>query len=181
MRLETTAELVVEARATASALHSFQTRWTGDSARATTSGTLVETARRRRASGLPEGRRLTLTFDRLLATLPARESEALRLRFKEGLVQREIGPRLGISQMQVSRPIRQAIERLQQTSGSDADTLDTLARPSLSSTRARPPALQLGLVHRRAAVDAELARLFIQLVARASLRPVGPGAAAAAA
>ena len=55
--------------------------------------------------------------DRLLATLPATEREALRLRFKEDLVQREIGQRLGISQMHVSRLIRQAIEQLQQTSG----------------------------------------------------------------
>ena len=40
----------------------------------------------------------------------------LELRFGHDLVQREIGERLGISQMHVSRLIRQAITTLQATS-----------------------------------------------------------------
>jgi RNA polymerase sigma-B factor len=36
----------------------------------------------------------------------------LRLRFEEDLTQREIGERIGISQMQTSRLIRQSIARL---------------------------------------------------------------------
>ena len=50
--------------------------------------------------------------DRLLARLPEREERILRLRFQEDLVQREIAARVGLSQMQVSRTIAQAIDTL---------------------------------------------------------------------
>jgi len=53
----------------------------------------------------------------LLDVLPARERAVLRLRFEEDLVQREIGQRLGISQMHVSRLLRQGISRLQEDYG----------------------------------------------------------------
>ena len=46
----------------------------------------------------------------LLAML--REREVVRLRFEEDLTQAEIGERIGVSQMQVSRVLRQAIARL---------------------------------------------------------------------
>jgi RNA polymerase sigma-B factor len=49
----------------------------------------------------------------LLARLPEREQMILRLRFQDELTQAEIGARVGVSQMQVSRLIRQAIARLQ--------------------------------------------------------------------
>ena len=39
----------------------------------------------------------------------------LRLRFQEDLTQREIGEIVGISQMQVSRTLREAILRLRET------------------------------------------------------------------
>jgi RNA polymerase sigma-B factor len=52
------------------------------------------------------------TLDRLLQTISAREREVLYLRFQEDLTQVEIGDRIGVSQMQVSRLIRQAIARL---------------------------------------------------------------------
>ncbi|TML04991.1 MAG: SigB/SigF/SigG family RNA polymerase sigma factor [Actinobacteria bacterium] len=52
------------------------------------------------------------TLDRLLQTITAREREVLRLRFEEDLTQAEIGERIGVSQMQVSRVIRQAVSRL---------------------------------------------------------------------
>ena len=47
-----------------------------------------------------------------LTHLPAREREILHLRFYEGLTQREIADRVGVSQMHVSRLIRRSIESL---------------------------------------------------------------------
>ncbi len=41
-----------------------------------------------------------------------REREVLRLRFQNDMTQAEIGERIGVSQMQVSRLIRQTIGRL---------------------------------------------------------------------
>jgi RNA polymerase sigma-B factor len=52
------------------------------------------------------------TVERLMAVLNDREREVLRLRFVEDLTQSEIGARVGVSQMHVSRLIRQAIARL---------------------------------------------------------------------
>ncbi len=46
------------------------------------------------------------------APLRPRERQALRLRFHEGLTQREIGARIGISQMQVSRTLNAALQKL---------------------------------------------------------------------
>jgi RNA polymerase sigma-B factor len=51
-------------------------------------------------------------LDRMLARLPAREAAILRFRFREDLTQAEIAERVGVSQMQVSRLIRQAIDEL---------------------------------------------------------------------
>lgn len=62
-----------------------------------------------RGFGLAEDR---ATLDRLLVTVTAREREVLRLRFEEDLTQAEIGERIGVSQMQVSRIIRQSLTRL---------------------------------------------------------------------
>src|SRR4051812_44544388 len=59
--------------------------------------------------GLAEHR---ATLDRLLASLPQREREVLRLRFHEDYTQAEIGEVIGVSQMQVSRIIRQSLARL---------------------------------------------------------------------
>jgi len=56
-----------------------------------------------------------LTSERLLASLPPREREILRLRFQEELTQWEIGERVGCSQMHVSRLIRQSLSRLRET------------------------------------------------------------------
>jgi RNA polymerase sigma-B factor len=52
------------------------------------------------------------TIERLMRVLNEREREILRLRFAEDLTQAEIGARVGVSQMHVSRIIRQAINRL---------------------------------------------------------------------
>ena len=45
-------------------------------------------------------------------SLSDRDREVVRLRFEEDLMQREIGDRIGVSQMQVSRILRNAIARL---------------------------------------------------------------------
>jgi RNA polymerase sigma-B factor len=55
------------------------------------------------------------TVEGLLANLTPRQREILRLRFHEDLTQDEIGARIGTSQMQVSRLLRQTITQLQQT------------------------------------------------------------------
>jgi RNA polymerase sigma-B factor len=54
------------------------------------------------------------TVDRLMRVLSEREREVLRLRFEEDLTQSEIGERVGVSQMHVSRLIRQAVTRLRE-------------------------------------------------------------------
>jgi RNA polymerase sigma-B factor len=53
------------------------------------------------------------TVEHLMRVLSDREREVLRLRFAEDLTQAEIGTRIGVSQMHVSRIIRQAIAQLQ--------------------------------------------------------------------
>jgi RNA polymerase sigma-B factor len=52
------------------------------------------------------------TLERLMRSITPREREVLRLRFEYDLTQAEIGERIGVSQMQVSRIIRQSIARL---------------------------------------------------------------------
>jgi RNA polymerase sigma-B factor len=52
------------------------------------------------------------TVEQLMRVLSDREREVLRLRFVEDLTQAEIGTRVGVSQMHVSRILRQAIARL---------------------------------------------------------------------
>jgi RNA polymerase sigma-B factor len=52
------------------------------------------------------------TLGRLLQSVSPRERDVLRLRFEEDLTQAEIGALIGVSQMQVSRIIRQALARL---------------------------------------------------------------------
>lgn len=51
--------------------------------------------------------------------LPQRDRELLRLRFEEDMTQSEIGRLLGVSQMQVSRLIRSALERLRAVAAHD--------------------------------------------------------------
>jgi RNA polymerase sigma-B factor len=54
------------------------------------------------------------TLEALMCALSDREREVLRLRFAEDLTQSEIGRRVGLSQMHVSRLLRQAIARLRE-------------------------------------------------------------------
>lgn len=57
------------------------------------------------------------TLKKIGHVLRPREREILRLRFEEDLTQSEIGQRVGISQMQVSRVIRDALVRLRDAAG----------------------------------------------------------------
>ena len=59
--------------------------------------------------GLAEDRAM---LDRLLRTLSPRARKVVRLRFEDDLTQAEIGDLIGVSQMQVSRLIRQSLARL---------------------------------------------------------------------
>ncbi|MGA7703776.1 MAG: SigB/SigF/SigG family RNA polymerase sigma factor [Solirubrobacteraceae bacterium] len=61
------------------------------------------------------------TLEPLMSRISARERTVLRLRFGQDLTQAEIGERIGVSQMQVSRLIRQALTRLR--AGVDAGAL----------------------------------------------------------
>jgi RNA polymerase sigma-B factor len=55
-----------------------------------------------------------------MRSLTPREREVVRLRFEEDLTQAAIGERIGVSQMQVSRVLRQAIARLRTLARTDA-------------------------------------------------------------
>lgn len=55
-----------------------------------------------------------VTITPALRALPARQRAILRLRFEDDLTQSEIAARLGISQMHVSRLLRQALGRLRE-------------------------------------------------------------------
>ena len=63
------------------------------------------------------------TIDQLMRSITPREREVLRLRFEEDLTQAEIGEIIGVSQMQVSRLIRQAVARLRLAARTDPDRL----------------------------------------------------------
>jgi RNA polymerase sigma-B factor len=55
----------------------------------------------------------------LIATLPERAQQVLRLRFIDDLTQAEIGARLGLSQMHISRIERDSLRRLQSAATED--------------------------------------------------------------
>jgi RNA polymerase sigma-B factor len=61
--------------------------------------------------GLAENRAV---LGRLLTVLSPRDRLVLRLRFEDDLTQEQIGERVGISQMQVSRVLRQCIVRMRE-------------------------------------------------------------------
>ena len=55
-----------------------------------------------------------VTIEPALRALPARQRAILWLRFREDMTQAEIAKRLGMSQMHVSRLLRQALARLRE-------------------------------------------------------------------
>jgi RNA polymerase sigma-B factor len=58
-----------------------------------------------------------VTLIELISQLPEREQELVRLRFEENLSQSEIGERLGVSQMHVSRLLRRTLTELRSQLG----------------------------------------------------------------
>ena len=58
-------------------------------------------------------------LDRLMANVSPRAREMLRMRFEEDMTQAEIGAAIGISQMQVSRILRQTIVALREVAAAD--------------------------------------------------------------
>ncbi len=65
-----------------------------------------------------------LLVEQLMATLPEREREIVRLRFFEELSQAQIASRMGMSQMHVSRLLRKAFDQLRdglELDGQDAE------------------------------------------------------------
>jgi RNA polymerase sigma-B factor len=60
------------------------------------------------------------TLQQLMSTVTPREREVLRMRFEQDMTQAEIGAVIGVSQMQVSRVIRQALTRLRAAADADA-------------------------------------------------------------
>jgi RNA polymerase sigma-B factor len=61
------------------------------------------------------------TVELLMRVLSEREREVLRLRFAEDLTQSEIGARVGVSQMHVSRLIRHAVGQLREAAAAPDD------------------------------------------------------------
>jgi RNA polymerase sigma-B factor len=59
-------------------------------------------------------------LDRLMDAVSPRAREMLRMRFEEDMTQAEIGAAIGISQMQVSRILRQTIAKLREIADQDA-------------------------------------------------------------
>ena len=55
---------------------------------------------------------LSVAVGPIVRALPDREREILRLRFVDDLTQREIGERIGVSQMHVSRLLRRALDKV---------------------------------------------------------------------
>ena len=66
------------------------------------------------AGGEEEGLVERLTLRAALATLPEREQQVLALRYYRGMTQMNVARVLGVSQVQVSRLERRALERLRQ-------------------------------------------------------------------
>jgi RNA polymerase sigma-B factor len=63
-------------------------------------------------------------LDDAFGVLSVRDREVLRLRFGEDLTQTEISKRVGVSQMQVSRIIRQALVRLRSDIDRKSERID---------------------------------------------------------
>jgi RNA polymerase sigma-B factor len=131
-RMDTTVEQVLEARMAASAHHGVSLdRPSGDDEDA--HRTLVDTLGfTDEAFSHAED---AVTFDGRLARLSERERIVLDLRFREDLTQEEIGRRIGISQMHVSRLIRQAIEHLRATQAIPDPADSSAARPAATGGR----------------------------------------------
>jgi RNA polymerase sigma-B factor len=108
-RLDTTTELVLEAREASAAYRAVSLDRPRDDEDEGTDPLGDAVGIEDPGFGVAED---AATVERLMRVLSEREREVLRLRFAEDLTQAEIGARVGVSQMHVSRIIRQAIARL---------------------------------------------------------------------
>ena len=107
-RVDSSVERVLEARQLVSARRSASL----DAPRGDDSGdTAIDVGIEERGFALAED---SAVLGDLLATLPERARVILHLRFHEDLTQREIGAIVGISQMQVSRVLRESITQLRE-------------------------------------------------------------------
>jgi len=70
----------------------------------------------------------------LLAGISPRARHVLRLRFEDDMTQAEIGTRLGVSQMQISRILRGALQQMRHVAQQHQHLSDRRAR---SDTRPR--------------------------------------------
>ena len=109
---------------------SLQTPWGADADSSDTLGDVI--GHEEHGFALAEDR---ATLEHVMRVITPREREVLRLRFAEDLTQAEIGERIGISQMQVSRIIRQALGRLRAYA-----TADDGAHSHASGSVGRSPA-----------------------------------------
>jgi RNA polymerase sigma-B factor len=100
-------EAIVEARLAVGAMRASsldRPACDGGERPATTLGVTVESGYDRAEMGA--------TIARLSQALPERQRHILALRYVAGLTQEEIGARVGLSQMHVSRLLRQALDRM---------------------------------------------------------------------
>jgi RNA polymerase sigma-B factor len=107
--LEMTDEQVLEARTALNGMSavSFETPRAGSDDEGETLGSTLGSEET--GFELAEARAIV---DRLSQCLTDREREIVRLRFEEDLTQQEIGERIGVSQMQISRILRTALRKL---------------------------------------------------------------------
>jgi RNA polymerase sigma-B factor len=75
-------------------------------------GTVADTLASIRAQREHEQAEQRVVLGPLIATLPERHRHVLSLRFESDLTQQQIADRFGVSQMQISRMLAQALERL---------------------------------------------------------------------
>ena len=76
-------------------------------------------------------------LDELMRGLTERERRVVRLRFREDLRQSQIGDLLGMSQMQVSRMLRNTLAQLQETVTSTPSSASARRLPSSERRNAR--------------------------------------------
>jgi RNA polymerase sigma-B factor len=76
-------------------------------------------------------------LDRLMTAVSPRAQAILRMRYEEDMTQAQIGEVIGVSQMQVSRILRQTIAKLR--AASEQDVTDDAA--PAAPTRSHPPAM----------------------------------------
>jgi RNA polymerase sigma-B factor len=112
----TTAEQVLEAREASAAYRAVSLDRSRDEDDESDTGMSAHVGIEDPGFGVAED---AATVERLMRVLSEREREVLRLRFAEDLTQSEIGTRVGVSQMHVSRLIRHAVAQLREAAADE--------------------------------------------------------------